>query len=219
MSIKVQRWEVISDTTDDLIITLDDVKSYLHIYEDSDDSLINSLIVMAHQKIGKHTNSFLFPTTIRAYYDFEYGYLTKNFSYQNSYYYDFYKRRLRLRFPQKHVNTDGLTVKYYRDDDTEQTIEDTMYIMDKTGAYTHLVFKDSFARPTFSRDYEAPLFIDYVSQYPRDALGERHRHAIRKVVYEAFDPYKRGDTSQMNYKQVSMNVDMLVRDIKEFNFG
>lgn len=117
--------------------------------------------------------------------------------------------RLKLDLP----DVQSVVVKYRDQDDAEQTVADTDYVLshDASGAFVY--FKNSFASPSLSDDHPFPITVEATAGYGAAAdVPETVKGLVRKL--SAHFEYMREAASVGNVKTVPMGVEQEIAAIR-----
>ncbi|WP_168199283.1 head-tail connector protein [Pseudorhodobacter turbinis] len=117
--------------------------------------------------------------------------------------------KFELNIPSFNINTfdtknvDIISVKYYDEDNTLQTLDKAQYLVDSTSVHARILFS---MPPIISKDFQNPICIQYYSEMK--VVPQVIRHAILMVAAELFEV--RTESTDAKARKAAITVDRLL---------
>lgn len=154
-----------------LLVSLSEVKSHMRIDGTYDDTYIQSLIVMAQQRVQTYTSRPINENT------YKYIESTNGYDYDYAYNKDNYDRKS-LKVP----NITTLTsIKTFDTSGVETSLSTDDYAIENYKQYSDIIRKDGSEFPLGSRTY-APLEIVFKAGYTSSTIPEELKLAIMQII-------------------------------------
>ena len=145
------------------LITLDETKTHLQVYNTDFDAQITRLMIAGLGQANNYIGEYLTETTIDAFYN--------GFNSQ-------------MLLPNRYI-TMIMSVSYYNNDNELTTYDPTEYIYDDTAEVKCVRLLGSY--PGLSRLYKNPVIIRYLTQIPEAEIQETAKQAVLLYVSEMFN--------------------------------
>lgn len=107
----------------------------------------------------------------------------------------------------KHKKISWVKVKYINEAGTQVTMPASDYILDESGIYPRIVFKEF---PATNSDYAYPVFIEYTAE-PQD-VPARVKHAVLVAGHELFEV--RGESTEKARAKAEITIARLLGSYK-----
>ena len=170
-------------------ISLADAKAHLFIYDTSEDTYIQSILLVAQQMVAQYLGEFITSTEVRV----DVG------GFGN------------IGLPHRFV--ESITkVEYYNTSDTATTIAASNYVLDDSANGSFIRFKSSFQSPELSQNYMYPIRITYNAGMT--VVPETILQAMKITLGELYQ--SRSLSTSSNVQRLPLTAERLIQALRRF---